>query len=165
MDQGNFSRTAYAQLVQRRYHACQHQGVVEGMMRPSNFNVELLRQVAELDASVYDGSCQGQSIVEDHLLEAIERRTRAPQNRYIELLSIVRHDQVRPHEGAKTRPYLGHRGRADQILISIAVHVGGLGRDRPTAGDEGMEMGHDRATSHAHRGYFDDLTRVEVKVA
>src|ERR671911_3112362 len=165
MDQSDLSRAAYAQLVQCRYHACQHQGIVESMMRPSYLDVELLRQVGELDASVYDGSCQGQRVIEHQLLEAIERSACPPQHRHVELLSIVCQDKVRPYKGAKARPYLRHRGSADQILISIAVHVGGLSRDRSAAGDESMKTLYYRATSHAHGGYFDDLACVEVEVA
>src|SRR5687768_18353750 len=100
MDQSDFSRPPYAQLVQRRHHARQHQGIVESMMRASYLDVELLRQVGELDASVYDGSCEGQCVIEHELLEAIERSACPPQDRYVELLSVVRHDQVRPDERA-----------------------------------------------------------------
>src|SRR5688500_17605975 len=100
MDQSDLSSAAYAPLVPCRYYACQREGLVYSLMRPSHLDVELLHQVGELDASVYDGSCQGQRVIEHQLFEAIERSARPPQHRHVELLSIVFQDQVCPHKGA-----------------------------------------------------------------
>ena len=157
MDQGDCTGATYPQLVEIRHYPRQHNGIVERVVLPSNFDVELLGEILELDAAIDHGACKRQSIVENQLLEPLEVTAGAPQHRNIEFLPIVGDDEIGSHELAEALPHFRHRRRANQVPIGVAMYLRGLRRDAARARHQGMELTHYDIVPNPDSGNIDDL--------
>src|SRR2546422_8684814 len=101
------------------------------MMRPAGVDAEAQGQVLELRAVARERAHEWQGIVEHEAVHAVPSGREPAQHRNVEMLAVVRDEDVVADEGSKSGPDFGKRGRIPDLAIRVAVDLARPRRDRP----------------------------------
>src|SRR2546422_10383377 len=118
------------------------------MMRPAGVDAEAQGQVLELRAVARERAHEWQGVVEHEAVRAVPSGREPAQHGNVEMLAVVRDEDVVADEGSKSQADFGKGGGIPDVAIRVAVDLARPRRDRPGRLGPWVKTAHARAPHH-----------------
>src|SRR5688572_21984887 len=126
-------------------------------MRPPGIDPEAPRQVGETTTRRIEIAREQEGIVSAEIKARTKRLDHPLEDDEVELVSVVRDDDIVSAEAAELRPHVLEIRSGGDVGLPAAVHVSRLRRDASTGPDQRVEHLLHLSVPHANRRDLDDL--------
>src|SRR5437879_12813398 len=125
-------------------------------------DAEAQREVLQLAAVARQRANERSGVVYDEAVHAVWSGREPGQYGNVEVLAVVRDEDVVADEGSKLGPHLAKRARVPDVAIAVAVDRARPRRDRPVRLNQRAKPVHDLAPHPARGADLDDAARPDL---
>ena len=133
-------------------------------MRPATVYAAAARDVFELARVLRERAHQRQRVVKHERVHAIASRRQAAQHRDVELLAVVRDENVGADKLAEPTENVGERRGGCYVSICISVNLRGARRNRSVWIHQGVKAIHDLAIHNSRGADLHDAAGRDVRI-